>query len=103
FLMELYKQDGLTQSELHKSIGIEQPTAVRTLDRMERDGLISRAKSPSDRRILFINLTDKGKQYKTILLNCACELNRFALKGFTENEHKLLNDLLQRLNSNLGS
>lgn len=34
FLMELYQQDGLTQSEMHKRIGIEQPTAVRTLDRL---------------------------------------------------------------------
>ncbi len=33
---------GKNQAEFHKQIGIEQPTAVRTLDRMERDGLIAR-------------------------------------------------------------
>lgn len=103
FLMELYQQDGLTQSEMHKRIGIEQPTAVRTLDRMERDGLIVREPSPTDRRALLIKLTDKGKQYKETILACAKELNGFALSGFTDNERTLLNQLVGRLNANLGN
>ncbi|CAM2907760.1 MarR family winged helix-turn-helix transcriptional regulator [Legionella worsleiensis] len=103
FLMELYQQDGLTQSEMHKRIGIEQPTAVRTLDRMERDGFILREQSPTDRRALFIKLTDKGKQYKETIQSCAKELNDLALTGFTDNEMKLLNQLINRLNSNLDS
>ncbi len=101
FLMELYHQDGLTQSEMHKRIGIEQPTAVRTLDRMERDGLILREKSPTDRRALFIKLTDKGKCYKETILGCAKELNDFCLRGFTDNERALFNQLINRLHSNL--
>ncbi|HAU0368119.1 TPA: MarR family transcriptional regulator [Legionella pneumophila] len=103
FLMELYQQDGLTQSEMHKRIGIEQPTAVRTLDRMERDGLILREQSPTDRRALFIKLTDKGKRYKEIILGCAKELNDFSLRGFTDNDRALFNQLINRLNSNLDS
>ncbi len=101
FLMELYQQDGLTQSEIHKRIGIEQPTAVRTLDRMERDGLILREQSPTDRRALFIKLTEKGKQYKEIILDCAKELNDSVLIGFTENDRALFNQLINQLNSNL--
>ena len=103
FLMELYQQDGLTQSEMYKRIGIEQPTAVRTLDRMERDGLILREQSPTDRRALFIKLTDKGKRYKETIIGCAKELNGFALRGFTDNDRALFNQLINRLNSNLDS
>jgi MarR family transcriptional regulator for hemolysin len=101
FLMELYQQDGLTQSEMHKRIGIEQPTAVRTLDRMERDGLILREQSPTDRRALFIKLTDKGKQHKETILGCTKELNSFALRGFTDNNRALFDQLINQLNSNL--
>lgn len=100
FLMALYKQDGLTQSEMYRCIGIEQPTAVRTLDRMERDGFIFREKNKSDRRALFIKLTDKGKSYREAILNCAKELNEFALKDFTESEMTLFNKLINKLNSN---
>ena len=99
-LMALYQQDGLTQSEMHKQIGIEQPTAVRTLDRMERDGLIIRTPSTTDRRAIEIRLTEKGRGYQKIIEQCANELNQFALSGFGEEEKHAIKHLLQRLNDN---
>ena len=103
FLMELYRQEGLTQSEMYKQIGIEQPTAVRTLDRMERDGLIRREPSATDRRALMIHLTEKGKAYREIIADCAKQLNDLALNDFTENDRKVINQLVMRLTSNLES
>ncbi len=100
FLMALYQQDGLTQSEMHKQIGIEQPTAVRTLDRMERDGLILRSRSMIDRRAIEIRLTEKGRNCQKIIEQCAHELNQFALNGFTEEEKSSMNHLLTRINDN---
>ncbi len=101
FLMALYQQNGLTQSEMHKQIGIEQPTAVRTLDRMERDGLIERTPSLSDRRAIQINLTEKGRSYEKTIEQCAKELNQLALNDFTEEEQQTLKNLLIKLNNNL--
>lgn len=101
FLMALYQQDGLTQSEMHKQIGIEQPTAVRTLDRMERDGFISRTPSPSDRRAIEIRLTEKGRTYKEIIEQCAEGLNQFALNGLNLKEKEILIHLLKKINTNL--
>lgn len=101
FLMALYQEDGLTQAEMHKQIGIEQPTAVRTLDRMARDGLIVRIPSARDRRAIEIRLTDKGRGHKGVIEQCACELNEFALNGFKDEEKDSIKNLLQRLNGNL--
>ncbi|KTD24032.1 MULTISPECIES: MarR family winged helix-turn-helix transcriptional regulator [Legionella] len=103
FLIALYQQEGLTQSEMHKQIGIEQPTAVRTLDRMERDGLIIRTPSTTDRRAIQIRLTEKGRNCRKIIEQCAHELNEFALKGFKEEEKHMLKQLLGRLNTNFDS
>ena len=100
FLMALYQQDGLTQSEMHKQIGIEQPTAVRTLDRMERDGLITRIRSITDRRAIEIRLTEKGQSYQKIIEQCADELNQFALSGLKEEEKIAIKHVLKRLNDN---
>lgn len=100
FLIALYQQDGLTQSEMHKQIGIEQPTAVRTLDRMERDGLILRIRSTKDRRAIEIRLTEKGRNCKKIIEQCAYELNQFALCGFKKEDKHEIKHLLERLNNN---
>ncbi|WP_058534330.1 MarR family winged helix-turn-helix transcriptional regulator [Legionella saoudiensis] len=100
FLMALYQQDGLTQAEMYKQIGIEQPTAVRTLDRMERDGLIIRTPSATDRRAMEIKLTEKGRSCQPIIEQCAFELNEWALSGFKEEEKLSMKQLLKKLNDN---
>ena len=101
FLMELYAQDGLTQTELQNAIGIEQPTVVRTLDRMERDGLIVRKQSPTDRRVFNIFLTDKGLACKDAVLASAADLNESLLFTLSEDEQTAIHDYLQRLVANL--
>lgn len=100
FLMELYQQEGLTQSEMHKQIGIEQPTAVKTLDRMERDGLIIRVRSISDRRVITIHLTQKGINLQPIIKECAEKLNQQAFHTFQDKEKKILGYLLKKLHGN---
>jgi len=100
--MALYIEDGLTLSELHKQIGIEQPTAVRTLDRMERDGLVQRIPSTEDRRAFHIKLTQKAEQHRQNIGHCAELLNQKALQGFTQSEINQLTEFLERITSNLG-
>ena len=101
FLMELYAQDGLTQTELQNAIGVEQPTVVRTLDRMERDGLIVRKKSSTDRRVFNIYLTDKAIACKDAVLTSAAKLNESLLFALSEEERSTLHAYLQRLVANL--
>jgi MarR family transcriptional regulator for hemolysin len=101
FLLELYQENGLTQAKIHKRIGIKQPTAVRILDRMERDGLILRTASATDRRAVLITLTEQGKKCEKIISTCTKELNQCALKNITATERALLNRLLSQLNTNL--
>ncbi|ASQ45635.1 MarR family winged helix-turn-helix transcriptional regulator [Legionella clemsonensis] len=101
FLLELFKQDGLTQAQMCKLIGIEQPTAVRTLDRMERDGFIYRKPSENDRRISLIYLTQKALDVKKAMNRCATDLNALALSGFSKEEKEQFNQFIKRMNTNL--
>lgn len=101
FLMELFKRDGLTQTELQRLIGIEQPTVVRTLDRMERDGLIERKPSTTDRRVFHIFLTEQGKACEPKVHTAASELNRSLLETFSTEDEKMIQAYLQRLICNL--
>ena len=53
--------DGVTQSELAERMGIEGPTLVRMLNKLEQEGLVERRSTPHDRRA------------KTILMKPAAE------------------------------
>lgn len=102
FLMELFKKDGQTQAELQRAIGgIENPTIVRTLDRMQRDGLIERKQSSTDRRAFLIYLTDKGKAAEKNVLDSAKKLNHIMLNFFSKEEQNQFQSYLLRLIDNL--
>lgn len=102
FLMELYKKDGQTQAELQRAIGgIENPTIVRTLDRMERDGLVERKQSQTDRRAFLIYLTEKGKACEKDVIDAAQSLNASMQTNFSKEEQKQFQFYLLRLIENL--
>ena len=100
-LMELFNQDGLTQTELVQLIDVEQPTLVRTLDRMERDGFIIRNQSSYDRRAVNIYLTLKAKATKDSLDLIAQQLNERSLAGFSAEEQTNLRNYMHRISENL--
>src|SRR5262245_53911268 len=60
-LNQLWREDGLTQSELIGRLGVEPPTVTKTLQRLERAGLVYRAPDPDRPRVGRVYLTDAGK------------------------------------------
>lgn len=53
------KNAPLTQRELAQAIGVEGPTLVRLLDRLEEGGWAKRVADPEDRRVKRVELTEK--------------------------------------------
>ena len=96
-LLHLWSRDGLTQAQLARRVAIEQPTMVRTIDRMERDGLVTRAPDPSDRRVSRITLTERGRRLRDDLVPLADGVNRAATANLTDAEVATLRRLLAKL------
>jgi DNA-binding MarR family transcriptional regulator len=96
-LLHLWARDGLTQAQLARRAAIEQPTMVRTIDRMERDGLVTRAPDPTDGRASRITLTDRGWNLRDALVPLAASVNRTATASLTEDEVGTLRWLLTKL------
>ena len=51
----------LSQRALADLVGVEGPSMVSMLDRLERDGFLARAPSASDRRVKLVHLTEAGR------------------------------------------
>jgi DNA-binding MarR family transcriptional regulator len=96
-LMHLWSHDAMTQAQLARRVAIEQPTMVRTIDRMERDGLVTRNPDPDDRRAIRITLTERGSALRDQLVPLADDVNRRAAAGLTDEEVATLRGLLARL------
>lgn len=96
-LMHLWANDGMTQAQLARRVAIEQPTMVRTIDRMERDGLVTRTPDPNDRRASRITLTERGLALRDRLVPLAAGVNRTATEVLTADEVATLRRLLAKL------
>ena len=96
-LLHLWGTDGLTQAQLARRVAIEQPTMVRTIDRMVRDGLVTRAPDPKDRRASRITLTERGSSLRDDLVPLAAGVNRAATTALSDEEVATLRRLLARL------
>lgn len=70
---------------------------TQRIDRLEKAGLVERGKDPSDRRVVYIQLTKAGKKLiDEVLQTHFAEQNAF-LVGLTQSERRQLAQLLSRL------
>jgi MarR family transcriptional regulator, organic hydroperoxide resistance regulator len=100
-LLFLWVQDGQTQRELSRQVAIDEASMVRSIDRMERDGLVQRVRNEHDRRQINIFLTEKGRGLRDQLVPCALAGNAVATQSFTEEEQNQLSALFHRMIASL--
>src|SRR5258708_38127491 len=82
-LMFLWVQDGQTQRELSRQVAVDDASMVRSIDRMERDGLVRRIRNEHDRRQINIFLTEKGRALRDQLVPRAPAGIAVAAQGVT--------------------
>lgn len=54
------RRDGVTMSELSRLLLVSNGNATAVVDRLEKDGLAKRTPSETDRRTIYVALTDEG-------------------------------------------
>lgn len=93
-LLELWDGDGKTQADLVAALDVEQATMANTLARMERDGLIDRRISDTDKRARNVFLTDHAKGLQAEAMVQAKAENQLALSGLSEDEQQQFRALM---------
>jgi DNA-binding MarR family transcriptional regulator len=87
----------LSLSELSERIRAQNSTVTGIIDRMEREGLVTRARSTEDRRVVKIKLTDKGLKIARTVAVEPMELLRAALDDLTPLEAQALLKILTKM------
>lgn len=91
----------LSQAELAEKMGIEAPTLVGILDRMERDGWLDRYSCPNDRRRKRIRATEKAESVWARMIDCARRVRTRAREGLSQEELETLKSICERIRGNL--
>ena len=85
-LRNLWVEDGLTQAELSRRIGIEMASSTAILDSLAAGKLITRVRNAADRRKINVFLTPAGAALEKALMTCATHANKRASKGLSKAE-----------------
>ena len=92
---------GVTQLDLVKATHLKPPTVSVTLQKMERDGLVTRQSNENDLRQTLVYLTDRGKAIDDRIRVMHEEADTAALAGLTDEEIENLSTLLNKVIDNL--
>jgi len=94
--------EGMSQSAVARSLGVERSTMVAVIDGLENRGLVIRKPSPTDRRSNALVLSDEGQRIYKRGLELARESDGVTTAGLNDEETVQLITLLRKLNSAAG-
>src|ERR1017187_6639204 len=89
------------QRELADAVGIREATLTHHLNAMDTQGLITRRRDPSNRRVHLVELTEAGEALFGRLRGAAAEFDRRLRNGISAQDVAVLGDLLSLLERNV--
>lgn len=100
-MSRLWRQDGLTQSQLQEQVGVDASTLTGLLQRMTGQGLVRRRRDHADGRVVQVYLTPRGRALRPLLAPEAEAANSLFFRGFSPAERITVIELLHRALRNL--
>ncbi|MBH2004851.1 MAG: MarR family transcriptional regulator [Sphingobacteriia bacterium] len=100
-LYHLWKEDKLSQQELCNRTFRDKPSITRLIDNLEKQKLVKRIASPTDRRINLVQLTDAAYALQDITIDLANQTMSEALVGVDKQEIEIVKSVFQRVYDNL--
>jgi MarR family transcriptional regulator, transcriptional regulator for hemolysin len=100
-MVMLVNQDGLTQKEIAERLGLEGPTLIPIIDKMEKDELVVRKIDPYDRRNNRIYRTEKANELWNEMAKCAAKIRQVSLNDIPEENINITKNVLENVYQNL--
>ena len=97
----LWKEDGLSVTELARRANVAKPAAVTAISGMERQGYAVRQQRDGNLKSVYIHLTASGRALEPKLVPLAIEVNEIALRGLSVAQTRTLRAALVRIMRNL--
>lgn len=88
---------GLTQSELGQKMLVSRANITGLVERLERDGLVSRTSDPEDKRALRVQITARGQELMEAFLPVHNDFVHESLSSLSDSEKGLLMELLAKM------
>lgn len=91
------RREGVSMSDLSRMLLVSNGNATTVVDRLEKDGLVRRTPSETDRRTVYVALTAEGlAQFEGLAAEHESEVSR-VFAGLSEADLDVLTEILKRM------
>lgn len=97
----LWKNDGISSTDISIDTGLAINTLSNMLDKMEASGLVYRQQSGMDKRKKYVFLTEKGRLMEAKSKLATDKMGEIFYRGFSSKEIVLFENMLRKIISNL--
>ena len=108
-LVQLGGQDGLSQKSLARTLRVDHSTVAKSVNRMEKAGLVQRRRSDHDGRVSQVHLTPAGRAIQEQIMAAWARLDASTTTGLTSAEQdqflalaKKILPTIQRIEQGIG-
>jgi len=98
-LLNIDTKNGTPATSIAPLMGMKSTSLSRVLRNMENEQLIFRKKEPSDKRLVKIHLTEKGKEKKEIAKKVVIEFNEYLIERLSKQELDSYFNSMQSINT----
>ena len=99
-IFALWGRDGVPIKTLCEKTSLDKSTLTGIIDRLERDGYITKKPSETDKRSTLISLTGKEQEFAQKIQKVSKQMNKIFYKGFTDEEILQFDSMLERILAN---
>ena len=99
-IFALWGRDDVPIKTLCEKTSLDKSTLTGIIDRLERDGYITKKPSELDKRSTLISLTGKEQEFAQKVQKVSNQMNKIFYKGFTNEEILLFDSMLERILAN---
>lgn len=100
-MIRLWEEDGMTQQQLARLTGKDQPSVSRLINNLVKRGLVKRVQHPVDGRTNLIFLTSEGKKMQIGLIKQAQKTIEQISEGIPKDDLDVFLRVLDKINNNL--
>ena len=102
-LTALARRDSMSQRDLLEEMGLARATLSELLTRLEEKGLIERARSKADRRVIIVSLTKKGKAASKKVVDVESDIADEAFAPLSDAQKEDMKSMLDAIMQSWGS
>jgi len=88
FMLFVYFNEGVSQKEVSRELGLDKTTTAKALKRLESEGYLERRQCSEDKRYYELYMTDRGNVTFPKMWDEVMKIAKIASKGLTEEQYK---------------